>query len=127
MRKVSSLLAQALNDSIGEFDVVLCHAVLEWLANPGDTLRHLTKFLKPDGHLSLMFYNRNARLIKQIVRGNFMLELDEKDGIQSLRGSRANPLEDGLVQSWLEELGLEVRSKAGIRIFHDHTESGCRL
>jgi S-adenosylmethionine-dependent methyltransferase len=60
------------------FDVVLNHAVLEWLAEPKKALEHLAKQLKPNGYLSLTFYNRNAALFKSIVAGDFSLEqLDE--------------------------------------------------
>ena len=55
--------------SVGEFDVITCHAVLEWPADPWGALDQLVKLLMPDGHLSLMFYNRNAALLKRILRG----------------------------------------------------------
>jgi S-adenosylmethionine-dependent methyltransferase len=47
------------------FDVIICHAVLEWLADPQDALGRLSGLLKADGLLSLMFYNRNASLLKR--------------------------------------------------------------
>ena len=41
-------------------------------------------------------------------------------------GQGATPLAEENVREWLGELGLAVRSKAGIRIFHDHVPDGAR-
>ncbi len=112
----------------GEFDVVTCHAVLEWLADPEGTLAYLPPFLKRDGRLSLMFYNRNAALLKQVLKGEFAEALRENREGFSPRGwaDGATPLAEEAVRGWLDEMGLEVLSKAGIRIFHDHLPSGVR-
>jgi S-adenosylmethionine-dependent methyltransferase len=106
----------------GSFDVIVCHAVLEWLANPHGTLGELTGLLEPDGELSLMFYNRNARLLKLILSGAFEEALDESRSPPQSRGSErsAIPLAEEAVTAWLADLGLGVRSKSAIRIFHDH-------
>lgn len=110
-------LPDALSD---KFDVVLCHAVLEWLGNPENAVRQLVGFLKPDGSLSLMFYNRNAALLKQIVRGQLADALEECGGESARQTERPVPLDEAVVRGWLEAAGLTVRSKAGIRIFHDY-------
>ncbi len=39
----------------GTFDLVLCHAVLEWLAEPRQTLLGLFPFVNAGGILSLLF------------------------------------------------------------------------
>jgi len=59
------------------FDVVCCHAVLEWLADPEGAVGHLADFLGPEGRLSLMFYNRNAALLKRAQEGDLALALGE--------------------------------------------------
>lgn len=112
----------------GKFDVITCHAVLEWLVDPKATLEDLVKFLKHDGRLSLMFYNRNAALLKQILRGEFSAALREHKEDSSPRGwgSGATPLAEEVVSEWLDKFGLKVRSKAGVRIFHDHLPSGAQ-
>lgn len=55
----------------GTFDLVLCHAVLEWLAEPRQTLLGLFPFVKAGGILSLLFYNRHGLLFQSLVVGNF--------------------------------------------------------
>ena len=114
---------QDLEGSIdGRFDVITCHAVLEWLADPKAILSKLVELLERDGRLSLMFYNRNAALLKRILRGEFTAALPEREqvGFPEAWGDEATPLAEEIVRGWLDELGLEVEAKAGIRIFHDH-------
>jgi len=111
-----------------QFDIVLCHAVLEWLAGPKSALRDLVPFLKPTGRLSLMFYNRHAALQRQIFRGEYVEARRELDAGCGPRGWRKGcvPLAEETVRAWLAELGLKVRSKAGIRIFHDYLPEALR-
>jgi S-adenosylmethionine-dependent methyltransferase len=110
------------------FDVITCHAVLEWLSNPRDALAQLTRFLKVDGQLSLMFYNRNATLLKRILSGAFADALHEYQAGPAPRGwgDGATALAEEAVREWLAGVGLAVRSKAGIRIFHDHVPEALR-
>ena len=105
-----------------EFDLVLCHAVLEWLADPRSAVRDLARLVKPGGHLSLMFYNRFASLLKRTVAGDFKAALEDFHTGPSKRGwgEGATALDNEVVTSWLEEQGLEVSARTGIRIFHDH-------
>ena len=112
--------AQELQDKcVGQFDVVMCHAVLEWLADPKEGLSGLLSLLNPDGYLSLMFYNRNAAILKRVLRGEHIGALKESKA-DSENDQRPVSLEPDVVQSWLIGSGLHVHSKAGIRIFHDH-------
>lgn len=50
------------------FDLVLCHAVFEWLADPIAALAHLKRFLKPNGWLSLMFYNKHGLVFHKVLK-----------------------------------------------------------
>ena len=49
-------------DDLGEFDIVVCHAVLEWLARPFEALSVLADRMRPGARLSLTFFNRDAAL-----------------------------------------------------------------
>lgn len=51
-------------------DLILFHAVLEWIAEPQAMLRTLWSMLRPGGALSLMFYNANGLLMHNMVAGN---------------------------------------------------------
>jgi len=106
--------------------VVCCHAVLEWLADPGAALEHLAGFLKPGGRLSLMFYNHNAALLKRALEGDLSLALGEEDPHRRGWGEGATPLAEDDILAWLGDLGLRVSSKAGVRVLHDHVPEELR-
>jgi S-adenosylmethionine-dependent methyltransferase len=102
------------------FDIILNHAVLEWLAEPKAALEHLVKQLEPNGYLSLMFYNRNAVIFKDVLAGDFALEALREGVVKSGWNEKAKPLFPETVVAWLNEFGMHIKSRAGIRIFHDH-------
>ena len=118
---------QELRQQVGnQFDIVLCHAVLEWLADPKAALGQLLKFLKPNGRLSLLFYNCNAALQRRIFRGECVEAVRELEDGCARRDNGCLPLGEASVREWLEEFGVAVRSKAGIRIFHDYLPDALR-
>lgn len=104
------------------FDLVLCHAVLEWLDDPKTAVRDLARLVKPGGQVSLMFYNRFASLLKRTLIGDFEAALEDfqTGPIRRGWGKGATALDNEVVVSWLEGQDLEVKARAGIRIFHDH-------
>ncbi len=104
------------------FDLVVCHAVLEWLAEPAEAPRQLAALMAPSGRLSLLFYNFNAALLKRAVRGEVGAALRELGSVAGRRPDGATPLREGDVRAWLSAAGLEVEHRAGVRIFHDHVQ-----
>lgn len=55
----------------GRFDLVICHAVLEWLAEPQAILPVLHRLVAAEGRLSLAFYNRDALIYRNLLKGHF--------------------------------------------------------
>ena len=104
------------------FDLVVCHAVLEWLAEPSEAPGQLADLMEASGRLSLSFYNFNAALLKQAVRGRPGEALRELDSVAEPRPDGAMPLREEDVRAWLSAAGLEVEHWAGVRIFHDHVQ-----
>ncbi|MDN7124205.1 methyltransferase domain-containing protein [Pseudidiomarina terrestris] len=113
---------QELPDRIGrqQFDVVLCHAVLEWLADPASALQVLQQFLKADGALSLMFYNRNAKLMANMVFGNFDYVEADLQVKKRVRMSPQQPIAPQQLEDWLAQHKLTVMQRTGVRCFHDY-------
>jgi S-adenosylmethionine-dependent methyltransferase len=112
---------QALQQHVrGQFDVVLFHAVLEWVSEPQPTLQDLLRFLRPGGFFSLLFYNRNSLVMRNLLRGNFRkLAADQFAGDpKSL--TPTNPLLPEDVLGWLAASGLTVLSRTGVRIIYDY-------
>ncbi|MCF2857936.1 methyltransferase domain-containing protein [Pseudoalteromonas sp. SMS1] len=106
--------------SLGQFDLVLCHAVLEWVVEQQAALKILKSTLNSHGILSLMYFNKSAQRFANMIYGNFDyvakgLKVKQKVGL-----SPNQPLESEQVDAWLRELGLTQMSKTGVRCFHDY-------
>ena len=112
---------QNLPDFIdGEFDLILNHAVLEWLAEPKQTLKGLLNFLSKDGLLSLMFYNKEAQRFFNLVSGNFEFVGRGMVRKKVVRLTPTNPLFEKDLLSWMSEFNMQVIQKTGVRVIHDY-------
>ncbi|WP_136064640.1 methyltransferase domain-containing protein [Modicisalibacter radicis] len=106
----------------GPWPLIVCHAVLEWLAEPRRALATLNRLLAPGGQLSLMVFNRDALRFSNVVKGNLEKALDDRlaGTGQRQRLTPISPLTHARVSGWFAEEGLVVEHVAGIRIFHDY-------
>jgi len=52
-------------------DLILFHAVVEWMADPRAALQVLGRLLRPCGYFSVLFYNRNSLVWRHLMSGNF--------------------------------------------------------
>lgn len=112
---------QALGDLLQEpFDVITCHAVIEWLDQPQSLFKHLQPLLKSGVVLSVIFYNRDGLIFKNMLRTNYQKVLQED--FRGARGSLTplNPLQPEDVRDWAKEAGLQLVCHSGIRVFHDY-------
>jgi len=117
-----------LHESIGEvsaqneqtFDLVSCHAVLEWVDDPEGVINQCLKSLKPNGFLSLTYYNINGSIYKNLLRTNF--KKLRKDLWQGRRGSLTptSPLNPTDVNQWVDRLDVKVICESGIRVYYDY-------
>ena len=110
--------------SAGEqtYDLVICHAVLGWLAEPAAILPVLHGLLDADGWLSLAFYNRDALIYRNLLKGHF-----KKLRTQSFAGERQSltpqqPLDPRELAAQLAEY-FAVERTSGVRVFHDYMPS----
>lgn len=106
--------------SEGGFDVICCHAVLEWAKSPLACVDHLLSLLKPNGILSLSFFNADANLFGNALYGNF--ELIKRNMVKKNRLQLANhkPLKPKEVLAYIQEQQVAVELLSGIRCFHDY-------
>jgi len=111
---------------LGQFDLILFHAVLEWLATPKETLSGLLKLLRPSGSLSLMFYNKDALVFRNLIRGNWRKA--ESDNLQGEEGGLTpyHPLTLEEVQEWLQGWNYRTLSRAGVRVVYDYMDRKVR-
>jgi len=119
-------LVQSPLQSLGEhltdtqFDLVFCHAVMEWMAEPQSLLPCLDAYIKPDGVLSLTFYNIHAMAYKNLLRGNLKKVMD--GDFTASRGSLTpiSAIEPLMVEEWIRQNHYQQLTKSGIRVFHDY-------
>lgn len=111
---------QTLSEQVqAPYDLVLCHAVLEWLAEPRAILPTLHRLCAPDGHLSLAFYNRDALVYRNLVKGHFRKLRSnrlagEKQSLTPQRPLDPRELRTQLAPHW------QVIQESGVRVFHDY-------
>lgn len=112
-------LAQRLDAAA--FDLILCHAVLEWLQQPQELVSIMNRLLAPGGYLSLCFYNPAAKVYRNLIRGNFDY-LNQEQPYQSDTGSLTpnHPCSLDEVRQWLRNESLHIVSESGVRVFHDY-------
>ncbi|PKH24273.1 tRNA uridine 5-oxyacetic acid(34) methyltransferase CmoM [Enterobacterales bacterium CwR94] len=103
-------------------DLVLFHAVLEWVSDPELALKALWDVLAPGGVLSLMFYNSQFAILRGMQKGWFE-HINEGLPKNLRRKSKLTPTwprEPNVVYTWLQNQGFEIEGKTGIRVFHDY-------
>ncbi|MGJ0484148.1 MAG: methyltransferase domain-containing protein [Methylomicrobium sp.] len=118
------LAAQTLAPRLPRFDLVLCHAVLEWLAEPVSTLQTIADRVKAGGYLSLLFYNRNAMVYTNALKGGWRLRhlLDDSYLGKGDKLTPPNPQYPHEVVEYLRSWGFEIMAHTGIRVFHDYLD-----
>ncbi len=101
------------------YQIIFCHAVLEWVQDQAALLAKLSKLLKSGGRLSLMFYNAWAREMAQLVYGNFDYIDKNYQVRQRVKLSPHWPACPDTVEQTLKAQGLTVSTRSGIRVFYD--------
>jgi S-adenosylmethionine-dependent methyltransferase len=113
---------QQLGDGYTDyFDLVMNHAVLEWLQDPRSAVNDLVGLVKPGGYLSLMFYNIHSLVYRNLVRGNLhKVACGDWSGTGKDSLTPINPLEPNEVLQWLIDTGVSIKLKSGVRVFQDY-------
>jgi S-adenosylmethionine-dependent methyltransferase len=111
---------QALPDILTErYDLVICHAVLEWLEEPFTILPVLHQLTEPDGWLSLAFYNRDALIYRNLLKGHFRKMRRNTMAGEKQSLTPQQPLDPRELAAQLEAL-WRVETESGVRVFHDY-------
>ena len=104
-----------------KFDLIMCHALLEWLAEPAAVMDFFDQQLTDKGALSLCFYNPVSFDYRNLIMGNFNL-LDnteyKADNKKSLTPN--HPVAKEKVESWLTAHHYQTIRTSGLRVFHDY-------
>ncbi|PWI11166.1 SAM-dependent methyltransferase [Streptomyces sp. NWU339] len=115
----------------GSFDVVLCHGVLMYVAEPDPLVAGLARMLAPGGLLSLLVRNGDAPAMRSGLRGDWAgaltafdatfdatCHMDEESGLET----RADRLEK--LTATLAGLGAPLHTWYGVRVFTDAAADG---
>ncbi|WP_300676653.1 methyltransferase domain-containing protein [Nocardioides sp.] len=108
----------ALDVAPGSVDLVLCHGVLEMVADPAAALRSLHEVLRPGGTLSLVVAQRNAAVVARAMAGNFADALALLDSTETT-GRTGRRFTVAEVSDLAAEAGFTVASVHGNRVFTD--------
>ena len=103
-----------------QYDLVICHAVLEWLSDPFPVIDKLVAMVKPGGHLSLSFFNQDAQRFSNVFYGNFDYVEQGMKVKNQVRLSPNNPQQPQVILDYLQQQPLQILQKSGIRCFHDY-------
>ncbi|MGH1487477.1 MAG: methyltransferase domain-containing protein [Cellvibrionaceae bacterium] len=113
-----------------KFDLILCHAVLEWLEKPEQLIPTLKKHLKASGALSLCYYNPAGFIYRNLICGNFNYldnivtsnNAEQSESLPSDQGSLTpqNPCSMEQVSDWLKQSSFSIKTTSGIRVFSDY-------
>ncbi|MFA0441323.1 tRNA uridine 5-oxyacetic acid(34) methyltransferase CmoM [Vibrio sp. 10N.286.49.C2] len=104
----------------GPVDLVLFHAVMEWLADPKSALKTLLRQVKPGGVASIMFYNHHGLVFKNVICGNIPHVLDGMPHRKRFKLQPQQGLKPDEVYQWIEDAGFTIHGKSGIRSFSDY-------
>ena len=114
-------LEEKLASNTEKFDLIMCHALLEWLAEPAAVMNFFDRHLSANGALSLCFYNPASFDYRNLIMGNFNL-LDnteyKADNKKSLTPN--HPVAKEEVDSWLNAHEYQTILASGLRVFHDY-------
>ena len=117
---------QALEEKLAQketekFDLIMSHALLEWLAEPAAVMDFFDKHLIDGGALSVCFYNPASFDYRNLIMGNFNL-LDNTDYKADNKKSLTpnHPVAKEEVESWLKAHDYQTVRSSGLRVFHDY-------
>ena len=116
---VQSMTQDVQRGSRAPFDLVLCHSVLEWVADQHGLVQALLPLVRPGGYLSLTFYNRHGMVMKNLLRGKRSPILDNRFVPSAGSLTPTRPLDPQQVLTWLAEDHWAILCHSGIRVFHD--------
>jgi S-adenosylmethionine-dependent methyltransferase len=107
-------------ESKSTFDLVICHAVLEWTSDHLQFIEQLTNNLKAGGYISLAFYNQHSIHIANAIKGNLRKLASGNIAGDGTGLTPINPPKTQEVDDILEQCQLECVKKFGVRVLHDY-------
>jgi S-adenosylmethionine-dependent methyltransferase len=109
------------------FDLVVCHNVLEYVADPGAIVRGISYVLRKDGVFSVLVRNRAGEVLKAAIESSDLRvasdNLSAQTVVDSLYGEPVRLFDPSDVVQMLTQVDLTVLAGYGIRVFSDYRDS----
>jgi S-adenosylmethionine-dependent methyltransferase len=103
------------------FDIVVCHNVLEYVADSAAIVRAISYALRKDGIFSLLVRNRAGEVLKAAIKspdlGLAKNNLSAQTVVDSLYGKPVRVFDPADVVQMLAKANLEVVTECGVRVF----------
>lgn len=117
---------QELDEKLtGKYDLILCHAVLEWLGEPEKVIAFFDTWLisEPNkkGAVSLCFYNPASFVYRNLIMGNFNLLNNPEFKADDKSLTPNHPVSKEAVFKWLNNHQYNIVATSGLRVFHDYS------
>jgi S-adenosylmethionine-dependent methyltransferase len=107
-----------------QYNILLCHNILEYLDNPKQALDQFNQLLQSEGLLSLIVHNPNARVLKKAILENNLVEslesVSQTKVFNPLIKTNLELLPFQTISSWLDETGYEISYYYGIRCITEY-------
>lgn len=107
------------------YDLVLCHAVLEWLGESSAILSAIHRLTHADSWLSLAFYNKDALVLQNLIKGNLRKLSQQRFSGDAGGLTPQQPLDPRELASQVEVL-WQIQQRSGIRVFQDYMSPQAR-
>ncbi|MEN6670814.1 methyltransferase domain-containing protein [Psychrobacter sp. B38] len=105
-----------------KFDLIMSHALLEWLAEPATVMDFFDKHLADNGAISLCFYNPASFDYRNLIMGNFNLLDNTEYKADNKKSLTPNyPVAKEEVDAWLATHHYQTILTSGLRVFHDYS------
>jgi S-adenosylmethionine-dependent methyltransferase len=109
------------------FDVVVCHNMLEYVADPGAIVRSISRLLRKDGLVSLLLRNRDGEVLKTAIKSSDLElaknSLSAETVVDSLYGKPLRVFDLADVRHMLTQANLDIIEEFGVRVFSDYMDS----
>lgn len=105
-------------------DAIICHNVLEFVADPAAAIGILANLLRPDGVLSILTLNRWSEIFRVAAATRdpaaILAALDRRALPETMTGGARQLNDPDEIRGWLAAAGLDLVTQHGIRLLTDH-------
>lgn len=107
-----------------DFDLVLCHNVLEYVSDPDRVVHEIARMVRPDGLVSILVRNRFGETVKSALRSGDLDAAERALGAafvtEPLYGEHARLFDRPMLRRLLRAAGVSIVAEFGVRVLSDY-------